>query len=124
VPFNERQVPTLKGDIKRVQTLLLDVIKASRAGAFSTKEDILEAYAQMISLLEGTIDSSIFEQENAVADTEPSIQWRNSLANGINQDLILLFFEMNQLATLMSGLFNQQVSEADDLIGRIKRIKT
>jgi hypothetical protein len=124
VPFNEKQVPALKGDLKRVQTVLLDTITAFRAGTYATKEELLQAYGEVASMFEKTAGASLFEYTDALPDTEPSLQWRNDLATGLNRDLILLFFEMNQLGQLMSGLFNQQVSETDDLIGRIKRIRS
>jgi hypothetical protein len=124
VPFNDLQVPSLESDLQRVKILLLNTIEAYRSGAFTTREELLQTYAEVIKTYENTLKASLYEHLDAVPDTEPSIQWRNQLAAGINQDLVLLFFEMNQLALLMSGLFNQQVSEADDLVGRIKRIKS
>ena len=124
MPFNELQVPALKGDLKRIQLVLLDTISAFRAGDLATKESLLQTYSEVISLYEKTIGASLYEHEEVVPDTEPTQQWRNELVTGLNRDLILLFFEMNQLAALMSGLFNQQVSEADDLVGRIKRIRS
>ena len=124
MPYNELLTRSVQSSLEKTQQMLLELVEAYRTGVYTTRESLLEAYANAINRIREVAKGSLYEYEEVLPDTEPMVQYQNDLIRGLAYDLAILFSEMNSLGTLMTSTFNQVVSEADDLAGRIRRVSS
>jgi len=120
--YNDLLTPKLSKELRlKVFNTLMDVVVGYQNGAITTREELLQEYTVAINTLFASEAATLLNHEPVVPDTAPTMQHYNSDVQETDQDLKILFAEMNQLGTLMVGLLNQILSEKDDLQGRIKR---
>jgi len=122
MPYNELQVPDFGVERQRLTVLLDELTVAFKGGAFSTREELLQAWSTVIGEFRDTVGKAVFSPGGVKPDSAPDADLHNEETRNIAHDLSILFLRLKLLGENVVATFNQTAIEQDELVGRVRRV--
>ena len=107
---------------QKVSLVLGELVKSFRTGDVRTEEELSKTFGELMTAYREISNRVRFKEAPKVsAGTYADYKEWNKILSRIRQDLILLYIHLQALDKLAVSSFNRQVSELDDLLGRLRR---
>jgi len=123
----------LNNDLRPVQTTLflnkLDALLEKlrlqyEGGVYNTREEVIEEFLRAIGKFYTQLQEPFLQLRPVQKGTPPSINGHNTSFSEIDQDLRVVFKELNTLEDLILRNFNFMVAEKDNLNKLLKRVSS